>query len=348
MIYDAPDLFDKTRASSLNSSHSTNNPPRIGLISNPHSRRNRSQLAAIEAIVANHSHILHQVTENHEQIPQALHDFAARGVNVLAINGGDGTTARVLTELFEQRPFRSLPSVILLPGGTTNMNVGDVGLRGKLRTAVRRMTHWAGTGCGNVHRLTRPILRVQGSVDRKTAYGMFFGAGTIIRGIEYCQDKIHTLGIRDELGPGVVMFRTIWGIARKEPYFADPTPLRIELDSETNQQTRQVVLLLISTLDRLFLGLRPYWGSENAPLHCTWVQKPTRRVLRAFPSLVRGKSNVHVTTENGYFSHNAREIRLWIDGTFTLDGEMYHASTETGPLTISDGGDIDFIRINPS
>ncbi len=336
----------KTCASSLNSRHTANNPPRIGLISNPHSRRNRSQLAAITDIVANHPHLLHQVTESPEQIPQALHDFARQDANVLAINGGDGTTARVFTELFEQQPFTSLPSVILLPGGTTNMNVGDVGLRGRLGRAVERMASWAGTGRGNVHLLTRPILRVQGSADRESAYGMFFGAGTIIRGIEYCHDKIHTLGIRDELGPGVVMFRTIWGIARKEPYFADPTPLRIELDNEMNPQTRQVVLLLISSLDRLFLGLRPYWGSESAPLHCTWVQKPTRRVLRAFPSLLRGKPNAHVTTNNGYFSHNAQEIRLWIDGTFTLDGEMYHAGSKDGPVTVSNGGNIEFIRID--
>ena len=51
------------------------------------------------------------------------------------------------------------------------------------------------------------------------------------------------------------------------------------------------------------------------------------------------------SVENGYFSHNAREIRLWIDGAFTLDGEIYHASTEHGPVTVSNGGDIEFIRI---
>jgi len=147
----------------------------IGLISNPHSRRNRSQLATIETIVANHPNILHHVTQNADEIPLALQEFAQQGVNVLAVNGGDGTTARVFSELIEQRPFARSPSVILLPGGTTNMNVGDVGLRGRLVDAVRRMVNWASGGSGKVERLVRPILRSEGSVDGKIACGMFFG-----------------------------------------------------------------------------------------------------------------------------------------------------------------------------
>jgi hypothetical protein len=329
----------------LNTNHPANSRPTIGLISNPHSRRNRSQLAAVQGIVANHPNIHHHITQSTDEIPRILQGFAQRGVDVLAVNGGDGTTAQVLSELLEQRPFARLPSVILLPGGTTNMNVGDVGLRGKLIGAVRRMANWAEQGSDDVERLTRPILRAEGSVDGRIACGMFFGTGTIIGGIEYCHNTVHSMGIIDELGPGVVTIRTIWGIARKEPYFSDPTPIRIEFDSATDTQTRQVVLLLISSLERLFLGLRPYWGIENAPLHCTWVQRPTRKVFRAFPSVLRGRPNRHAGQENGYFSHNAREIRLWIDGAFTLDGEIYHASTEHGPVTVSNGGDIEFIRI---
>ncbi len=103
--------------------------------------------------------------------------------------------------------------------------------------------------------------------------------------------------------------------------------------------------MLVSSLDRLFLGLRPYWGTEDAPLHCTWVQKPTRKVLRAFPSVIRGKPNQHAGPGNGYFSHNASEIHLWMNGTFTLDGEMYNANTEHGPVILTNGGDIEFLRI---
>ncbi|HHH43710.1 MAG TPA: hypothetical protein ENK49_06195, partial [Gammaproteobacteria bacterium] len=65
--------------------------PCIGLITNPHSRRNRAHPDAVQGIVANHPNIHHRVTPDREAIPAALQEFAALGVNILAINGGDGT-----------------------------------------------------------------------------------------------------------------------------------------------------------------------------------------------------------------------------------------------------------------
>jgi len=322
--------------------------PCIGLISNANSRRNQSKLARVDSIVANHPRIHHRITRSEDEISVVLEEFSRLGVDILAINGGDGTTARVFACLLEHKPFMEQPRIILLPGGTTNMNVGDVGLQGSLTAGVQRMAAWALHGEGAVELQKRPIIRVEGASDGKVAYGMFFGTGTIISGIEYCKEKIHTWGIRDELAPGLVMLRTIWGIARREPYFSDPTDMDITLDQHSTRQGRPVVQLLITSLQRLFLGLRPYWGQERGVLHSTWLEKPTRKVLRAFPSVIRGKENRHVTPENGYFSHNADRIQLYMDGIFTLDGEMHPASREYGPLSIGNGGTLEFLRIGRS
>jgi hypothetical protein len=321
-------------------------PRRIGLLTNPNSHRNRAQVGDIAAIVANHPGIDHRITASAAAIGPALQAFADKGLSVLAINGGDGTAARVFAELLEQGPFQQLPAVILLPGGTTNMNAGDVGMGGSLAKATQRLADWSDNTHRGAEALTRAVLRAAGAVDGKPAYGMFFGAGTVISGIDYCKANIHTLGIRDELGPGVVMLRTIWGIARKEPYFSDPTATRIELDGQTDTRIRPVIQLIVSSLERLFLGLHPFWGQEAGPLHCTWIEKPTRKVLRAFLSVLRGKPNRYVTPDNGYFSHNAQHLSLWMDGLFTLDGEIHRASREQGPVTITNGGNLDFLRID--
>lgn len=320
--------------------------PTIGLLSNPHSRRNRSGLQAVRDIVANHPAIHHQATDSAADIAEALKAFAAQGVNTLAINGGDGTTAQVFTELFKSRPFAALPAVILLPGGTTNMNVGDAGVPGKLPAAVTRMARWASDGSGRVEKVSRPILRVEGASDNAGArYGMFFGAGIIIRGIEYCHHNIHAAGIGDEIGPGLALLRTLWGLLRKDPRFTAPINLRIAVDAAPEGPPREVLLVLISSLERLFLGMHPYWGQEPGPLHCTWIEKPAPRLLRLFPSLLRGKPGAFATPARGYRSHNAEQIRLWMDGTFTLDGEMHQASTASGPLMISNGGTLEFVRL---
>ncbi len=317
----------------------------MGLISNPNSRRNRTRLHEVETIVANHPRIHHRVTANSDAIADILETFARLGVNTLAINGGDGTGAHVLSALLSQLPFPQTPAIVLLPGGTTNMNAADAGLRGPLIDCVRRLCRWADgddTGC---ERVQRAILRVTGAVGEPPRYGMFFGTGTIVNGIEYCHQNIHTLGIRDELAPGLVVLRTLWGIIRQDTRFAAPTATGIALDGRDLGPARPVIQLLITSLQRLFLGLRPFWGSEPHPVHCTWMEHPARRVLRAFPGLLRGRPNRHVSAQNGYFSHNAGEIRLWLDAMFTLDGEMHQASREQGPLIIGNGGTIEFIRI---
>ena len=319
--------------------------PKLGLLTNPHSRRNRARLAAVNAIVANQPNIHHRITEQPQQITDALREFAAQGVQVLAINGGDGTTAQVFTALLEGGAFTTLPYVILLPGGTTNVNANDVGLRGRLDTAVARMARWARGEGGTPEHRVRPILRITGATHGAPLCGMFFGAGSIIRGIEYCQDKFHARGIGDSIGPGLAMARVLWGMFRNDPRFATPTSMRIALDEIDDAPPRDLLLIMITTLDHLIMGMRPYWGTETGALHCTWIEQRAQSLLRLFPSVLRGKPGAGATAERGYFSHNAREIRLWVDGTFTLDGDMHPASTETGPLSISKGGELEFIGI---
>ncbi|VAW79936.1 hypothetical protein MNBD_GAMMA13-2048 [hydrothermal vent metagenome] len=285
------------------------------------------------------------MTYSESEISAVLKEFSALGINVLAINGGDGTTARVFTRLLADKHFINPPGIILLPGGTTNMNAGDVGLPGSLTASVQRIADWALQGEGRIEQQVRPILRIEGASDGNVAYGMFFGTGTIVNGMQYCIEKIHTRGIRDEFGPGLMVLRTLWGIARKEPYFSDPTATDICLDQNAALPGRPVIQLLVTSLQRLFLGLKPYWGREQKALHCTWIEKPTHKVMRAFPALIRGKKNRYVTPENGYCSHNVDQLQLYLDGAFAVDGEIHHASREYGPLTISNGGELEFLRI---
>lgn len=318
--------------------------PRLGIISNPKARRNRAQLDQVGQIVANHPAIHHFISSHQSETASALKHFAGVGVNVLAINGGDGTIARVLTELLNLQPFSSMPSIVLLPGGTTNMNASDIGMRGRLKKNLQLLVRWADTGHSRVERVERCVLRVQHEPDAPPRCGMFFGAGSIVQGMEYCQDRVHAAGFTNELGPAVTSVRAIWGMLRKDPVFTSPLPLRIELDSGNDTSIREVNLLLVSSLERLFLGFHPYWGEENAPLHCTWIQKPARRLLRIIPYILRGRRSKYLTRNNGYYSVNAGQIRLWMDASYAIDGEIYPASSEH-PIIVDNGGTLQFLRI---
>jgi diacylglycerol kinase (ATP) len=317
----------------------------VGLISNPNSGRNRKHLRAIERIVANHPRVHHCLTPAPADIPAALSTLANRSVAVLAINGGDGTVARVLTHLLEDAPFERLPLVALLPGGTTNMNAGDVGLRGDLVRAVRRFCRWADDDRSEGRLLRRAILRVSPGAGLPAAYGMFFGTGAIIHGIEYCRSSIHTKGVANEIGPGLAMARTMWGIVRGDRRFARPVAVSVAFDNAPPAPAEDILVLLVSSLERLLLGMRPYWGKEDGPLHVSVIRAGADHLLRTVPALLRGKPGHHAGISAGYQSRNVDRISLTLDGPYTLDGEMYQASRAAGPVIISDGGPVTFIRV---
>lgn len=288
----------------------------------------------------------HYITQSADEVPLALRRFSEQGVGVVAINGGDGTTAQVFSAILDASPFETQPAVVLLPGGTTNMNAADVGLRGNLKQSVDRLCRWSDGEALPVERLSRPILHISGAVGQGTLYGMFFGAGAIIiGGIEHCTSQIHRMGITDEIGPGVTLLRAVWGVLRGDPQFAAPITAHIRIEGQAEVAQRQLAILLITSLERLFLGIHPWWGREPLPLHSTWVEKSAPGLVRKLAGLLRGKPGAGATAENGYFSHNVRQLELDMDASFTIDGELYQASREHGPICIGQGGNIEFLKI---
>jgi hypothetical protein len=117
------------------------------------------------------------------------------------------------------------------------------------------------------------------------------------------------------------------------------------MDDNPPQQFDSLVVL-VSTLERLFLGLYPYWGSEAGPLHYTGVRVRPRYLLRALPSILRGRGGAYGTPENGFYSHNAHEIKLNLAGGFTLDGQLYTPANQEEPTVVRYGGTASFLRIS--
>ena len=318
----------------------------LGLMLNPTSRRNKKHLDQITQIAHDSPSTHYRITERPDEVVKGLSDFADRSVNVLAIGGGDGTVSRVLTHLLEEKPFQTMPLVAILPGGTANMTAGDIGLTGSVPSALRRLCDWVETGSGQAHLQRRPILCVKPGRGRPASYGFFFGAGAIVQGIEYTNANIHSKGLKNEFSLGLGLARSMWGIARQDPRFSQPTSMAIGVDGSPLEKPQNRLLMLVSSLERLFLNMRPYWGEDNGkPLHMTMVQSPAARLLRTLPSLLRGKPNRYLSPQSGYLSHNISSVSLSFDGPFTLDGEISHARSASGPAEISSGGELTFLRI---
>jgi len=317
--------------------------PRIGVLVNPLSGGNRSGLPAVRRTVAGSPGVAQSDVQTPREVLSALLNFARKEVDVVVVNGGDGTVQAVLTALFHNQPFKTLPLLVVLQSGTTSMIAGDVGFHGSRVKVLKRLFHWAQTGEGAPCITTRPVLQVK-IPNRETLYGMFFGAAGIYQGIQYCRSHMHTKGLRGELGPGLTLFRFLWAVARKRSDMIPAATIGVEIDHHPHPQ-RDYLVLFISTLERLFIGLHPFWGIEAGPLHYTAVKAGPHHLWRALPSAFRGRKGRYGTPDKGYFSHNAHEVRLNLDTGFTLDGQMYVSETRLEPVIVQHGGKASFLRL---
>jgi hypothetical protein len=317
----------------------------LGILSNPLSGGNRRRgLGVIRRCLQHYPDIPHREVCSATDVQAALEDFADRGLNLIGVNSGDGTVQAVLTVLLGQRLFPSLPLLALLSGGTTNMTHQDLGLRGAPAEALRRLLNWTHHGEGAASIRRRTILKVRTPSGRHPLYGLFFGSACIYNGIRFFHASVHRMGLSGDPAHLLIVARFLWALARRDDALVAPLPAGIRAD-RLGLAPRDYLLLLITTLDRLILGLRPFWQPGEGPLRLTAVRARPRHLLRVLPVLIRGRRNSCAQPGNGYLSCRAREIRLDMTGGFAVDGELFRADVRQGPILIQDGGTADFLKL---
>jgi len=308
---------------------------RVGVLSNPLSGGNKKGGRGVRKVLAEWPDVMQREAFAPEGVSQALADFARNGVDLVVINGGDGTVHAALTAIGNEGIFPKPPLLALLCAGTTSMLPRDVGITGSPAAAMARVLEWAKATDASLVVRPRQVLRVLRSSQQAPLFGMFFGAGAICRGIRAFHAGDNALGWRGELMPLFTILRMLLRVSFNGHDKDCNSSTGTVLDGRPMER-RAEFLVLVSTLERLFLGMRPYWGKETGPLHYTAVSAESKCLLRILVSLLRSQKSCHAIPENGYFSHNVREVQLEFEGDFTLDGELY--ATGSGPVTITSAG----------
>ena len=314
----------------------------VGLISNPTSGHNRDQIDGIHSTISQYPGIHHRITHSQADIADALRDLAALDIRVLAINGGDGTVSAILGELLEREFFATLPLIAVLPGGTANMNAGDIGVRGSLNKAVERFCQWSEGDRETADNIAqRALLRVVTETTQPPRYGMFLGGGAVIHGTEYAHREIHSRGLRDDFSLALGTVRTVWGVLRDDPAFNRHVTITLTLDNRAPVQY-DTLILAVSTLQRLAFGMRPFWSREPGDIRLTLMEQGCTRFARTFFSIVCGRPNRNAIPAFGYNSYNANRITLEMDGKINLDGELLQVA---GTVEISASATLEFLRL---
>jgi Diacylglycerol kinase catalytic domain len=303
------------------SAHASSPAIRTGIIFNALARHNFSR----ESPVLNGSGWA--MPRDHGELHEALAGFAARDVNVLVIDGGDGTIRDVMTAA--ARHFtRSFPRLAVIPSGKTNALASDLGIP----------RHWTIQSALNaalsgqvVHRAPIEVSRPGSGED--PMLGFIFGSGAFARATALAQ-KTHSFGAFNGLAVGLSI---AGGIAQTWLGGRNNVWRRGDMMGFDNAQGVRVdqrhYIMLASTLMHLPTGIRPF-GRLRDGLKILRVDAPPRKMLFSLPWLLMG-SEAPFLERAGYNRTDVDRLRLSLTSDFILDGEAFS------------GGDIELRRRAP-
>jgi hypothetical protein len=295
---------------------------RIGVISNPRSQRNRSEMARMRKLIESHG-VPHGEIDEIESVPHILQRFAAEGVELIAVSGGDGTVQAVLTALLNGNAFVAPPRVAVLAAGMTNLIAADVGMKDHPAEALARLLQPEALTRGRA--VERSVLSLQIDPAAPPVHGMFLGTAGFYRAIMLVRRRVHSLGVVRNLAAGmgiaVSLLRLLIGYGGKEELIQGDA-IRVDIDGSRCEKS-DYLLWMATTLDRFIMHLHPFWGSGPQALRYTAVPYPARRLAFALWPILRGRPRKWMAAA-GYQSGRATAMELTLDCPIVFDGEIFN------------------------
>ncbi|MBY8827592.1 diacylglycerol kinase family protein [Hephaestia mangrovi] len=300
---------------------------RIGVISNARSHRNkRDGITGVSAEVARFV----ETPRRRADLAGALARLAAANIDLLVIDGGDGTVRDVITAapaFFGDR----LPSLAVVPSGKTNALAIDLGIPASwtVEDAV------AAARAGRFARRAPIEIAHEGS-DAVPLRGFLFGAGAFVQATKLAQ-RTHRAGAFKGLAVGLSLTLALGQTAFGRKSNAWRAGQRMAIRTEDGRSVdRDFYILLGATLENLPLGLKPL-GPVRPGLKVLAVDAPPKALALHVPALLAGSQSERLARA-GYHHADPGAFRLSLDAEFILDGEHYPG----GELIVATGAPIDF------
>jgi len=296
--------------------------PGIGVITNPKAKKNIKRpwiKDSLQRIVGDTGWVYE--TRSIDELPALAHEFIKKDIEILAINGGDGTTHVTLTNfipIYREKGVR-LPKLLSLRGGTMNTISKSIKHRGKgediLASVVRKYRNGE-----EIQHIRQPILKIN------EKYGFIWGFGIAGNFLEhYYKGTVLGPWRAFKVTAGLIISAIFHTSMAREIFGIHPTVM--EVDGRVMEMP-DCRALVICSIKEVGLGVKLAYRAYEKPghVHIRGATLGPFKVVYYVPKIILGKK----VGNPGIIDELGRNVRIKTEGNppYTIDGEMYKDTNE--------------------
>ncbi|SCX75335.1 diacylglycerol/lipid kinase family protein [Desulfoluna spongiiphila] len=294
----------------------------ISVIHNPNAKQNRKRPERAERL----AEILDGVGTLHQtQSIEAVHDVARHcletGCKVVGVNGGDGSLQMAMTIFANIYKDHTLPSFVVMRGGTMNTVAGGLGIKGTPESILSKVVKGL-KGQGPLTRMKNQVLCANGHL------GFMSGAAVVVRFLDAYYDAPSQGPVQAVKMGFRIAGSTLTGTDYAKEMFK-PEPLIVEVDGEPLPET-EFSIILGCTVEDISMGCRatPRAYERRGAFHFLACSLSPMQIVGQAPRLWTGREIPHpamhhsapvervtIRSENG-------SVRWMLDGECRTDDRL--------------------------
>ena len=311
--------------------------PGIGVITNPRSRANKrdpSSMRRLGYLIGDRGSA--EATRSLDDLYRVAEEFKRADIDVLGINGGDGTIHHTLTAFLRTYGDKPMPLIAILRGGTMNTIANSYGIRGSPATLLFELVDKYHNNDPNdpFDVFEKAILRVG------DAFGFIFGTGIVYNFL----DAYYKTGNPSPPTAARLVLRGAFSSLVGGQFAHEITRrfrARVTVDGDVWARN-DFLAVAAACVEQIGLGFKPFyrWNEpDRFPLlgiHCPSALSFVAELPRVFRGRPMRRDKV--------IDAVAREVVFDADGPleYIVDGDTYQADRQ---LRLAVGPKLRFIRL---
>lgn len=242
--------------------------------------------------------------KNFDELDLALAEMLQAEIDILIIDGGDGTIREVVSraqDLWKD----AAPRYAIVANGNTNLIARSTGSLPKDDPigAIRR---------GDGRATTLPILRAERD-GKPVLRGFIMGAGAYETATRIAQEEIAS---RHGLQVALTIVKLVFSRTLRAG-----EAIAVSHDGASSQDEARMLIGLSTLPGKLIFGLEPFWNIGPGPIRWLDIASYPPALLLAVPFIAFGKPLGWM--RHAYRSGSSHMVELTLTNGFVMDGERF-------------------------